>query len=321
MENKAHALIAGIFTIALLTAAVLIAMWFNRDRVERIPYEIATKLSVPGLTPQAAVRYRGLDVGRVDEVLFDPKVPGQILIRFSVAKNTPITHSTFATLSYQGVTGLAYVQLDDDGKNPAMLPSSKKKLARIELRPSLLDTLQMRGLAILEQTQEVAKQLNTLLAKENQRAIMQAFHSISQAADGIDRLTTQLQPTAERLPRLVERTDRMLGSMNRLSDNAATLTANLNQLTTRINAPDGLLTGLNGAVDKVGSAANMIEYQAVPLISETRTTMRALDRTLENFNQRPQSILFGAGRDEPGPGEAGFSAPAAKQSEPMRGSP
>ena len=35
MENKAHALMAGIFTIALLIAAALIAMWFNRDREER----------------------------------------------------------------------------------------------------------------------------------------------------------------------------------------------------------------------------------------------------------------------------------------------
>ncbi|HEX2604588.1 MAG TPA: MlaD family protein [Oxalicibacterium sp.] len=311
MENKAHALIAGIFTIALLVAAVLIAMWFNRDREERVPYEIATTLSVPGLSPQAAVRYRGLDVGRVDEVLFDPKVPGQILIRFSVAKNTPITHSTFATLSYQGVTGLAYVQLDDDGKNPAMMPSSKKKVARIELRPSLLDTLQMRGLAILEQTQQVAAQLNTLLAKENQQAIMQAFNNVSRAADDIDRLATRLQPTVDRLPRIADRADSTLTSINRLSDNATTLTTNLNDIATRINAPDGLLTGLDGAVDKVGSAANMIEYQAVPLISEARTSMRSLNRALDNFNHKPQSILFGADRETPGPGEAGFSAPAA----------
>lgn len=311
MENKAHALMAGIFTIALLVAAVLIAMWFNRDRVERVPYEIATTLSVPGLSPQAAVRYRGLDVGRVDEVLFDPKVPGQILIRFSVAKNTPITHSTFATLSYQGVTGLAYVQLDDDGKNPAMLPSTKKKPARIELRPSLLDTLQMRGLAILEQTQQVAAQLNTLLAAENQKTIMQTFHEVSRAASGIDQVATQLKPTVDRLPGIADKADRMLNSMNRLSENANVLTQNLDAITTRINAPDGLLTGLNGAVDKVGSAANMIEYQAVPLISETRTSMRSLNRTLENFNQRPQSVLFGASRDLPGPGEAGFSVPAA----------
>ncbi|HTH45608.1 MAG TPA: MlaD family protein [Oxalicibacterium sp.] len=311
MENKAHALMAGIFTIALLVAAVLIALWFNRDREERVPYEIATTLSVPGLTPQAAVRYRGLDVGRVDEVLFDPKVPGQILIRFSVAKNTPITHSTFATLSYQGVTGLAYVQLDDDGKKPEMLTTSKKKPARIELRPSLLDTLQMRGLAILEQTQQVAAQLNTLLATENRKAILQAFNDVSRAASSIEQVATQLKPTVDRLPAIADKSDRLLTSMNRVSDNAAVLTENLNAITARVNAPDGLLTSLNGAVDKVGSAANMIEYQAVPLISETRSSMRTLNRSLETFNQRPQSILFGTGRAAPGPGEAGFAAPAA----------
>ena len=162
MENKAHALMAGIFTIVLLIAAVLIALWFNRDRVERVPYEIATTLSVPGLNPQAGVRYRGLDVGRVDAVLFDPQKPGQILIRFSVSKDTPITHSTFATLSYQGVTGLAYIQLDDDGSQPVLLPSSKNKVARITLRASLLDTLQLRGLEILKQTEELASKVNLM---------------------------------------------------------------------------------------------------------------------------------------------------------------
>src|SRR5690606_14595885 len=146
-----------------------------RDRVERIPYEIATTLSVPGLNPQAGVRYRGLDVGRVDEVLFDPEKPGQILIRFSVSKDTPITQSTFATLSYQGVTGLAYVQLDDTGKDPTLLPSSKDKIARIDLRPGLLDTLQLRGLTILKQTEELADRVNTLLSEQNQEKILAAF--------------------------------------------------------------------------------------------------------------------------------------------------
>jgi phospholipid/cholesterol/gamma-HCH transport system substrate-binding protein len=310
MENKAHALMAGIFTIVLLVAAVLIALWFNRDRVERIPYEIATRLSVPGLNPQAGVRYRGLDVGRVDEVLFDPQKPGQILIRFSVAKNTPITHSTFATLSYQGVTGLAYVQLDDDDKDPRLMPSSKTKIARIELRPSLLDTLQIRGLAILKQTEEVAARVNTMLSDENQKSILKAFTDVSAAANEVEKLPRQLQPTIDKLPAIATKADSVLTSLNKLSDDATVLTNNLNETTTRINAPDGVLTGLNGAVDKVGSAANMVEYEAVPLISEARTSMRSLNRTLDTFNQRPQSILFGAGKAEPGPGEAGFSAPA-----------
>jgi phospholipid/cholesterol/gamma-HCH transport system substrate-binding protein len=310
MENKAHALMAGIFTIVLLVAAVLIALWFNRDRVERIPYEIATRLSVPGLNPQAGVRYRGLDVGRVDEVLFDPQKPGQILIRFSVAKNTPITHSTFATLSYQGVTGLAYVQLDDDDKDPRLMPSSKNKVARIELRPSLLDTLQIRGLAILKQTEEVAARVNTMLSDENQKSILKAFTDVSAAANEVEKLPRQLQPTIDKLPAIATKADSVLTSLNKLSDDATVLANNLNETTTRLNAPDGVLSGLNGAVDKVGSAANMVEYEAVPLFSEARTSMRSLNRTLDTFNQRPQSILFGAGKAEPGPGEAGFSAPA-----------
>jgi len=309
MENKAHALMAGIFTIVLLIAAALIAMWFNRDRVERIPYEIATTLSVPGLNPQAGVRYRGLDVGRVDEVLFDPEKPGQILIRFSVSKDTPITQSTFATLSYQGVTGLAYVQLDDTGKDPTLLPSSKDKIARIDLRPGLLDTLQLRGLTILKQTEELADRVNTLLSEQNQEKILAAFSDVSAAADKIATIPDQLQPALKQLPELTRNANTMVTSLNKLSDQATQLTGNLNEVAIQLNAPDGPIAGLGSAVNSIGSAASVVEYQAVPLINETRTTMRTLNRSLENFNQRPQSILFGGNTLPPGPGEPGFQAP------------
>lgn len=312
MENKAHALMAGIFTIVLLIAAVLIALWFNRDRVERVPYEIATTLSVPGLNPQAGVRYRGLDVGRVDAVLFDPQKPGQILIRFSVSKDTPITHSTFATLSYQGVTGIAYVQLDDDGTKPTLLPSTAKKVARIELRPGFLDTLQQRGLEILKQTEVVMGQINTLLSEENQKDILAAFKDVSAAANKVGMIRDDLEPALKNMPELTRKADKALASFNKLSDDATRLTGSLNEFTAKLNAPDGPLNGFNGAVNNIGSAASTVEYQVVPLIDETRTTMRALNRTLETVNQQPQSILFGTTPAQPGPGEAGFSAPASK---------
>ncbi|MES2933490.1 MAG: MlaD family protein [Pseudomonadota bacterium] len=312
MENKAHALMAGIFTIVLLIAAVLIALWFNRDRVERTPYEIATTLSVPGLNPQAGVRYRGLDVGRVDAVLFDPQKPGQILIRFSVSKDTPITHSTFATLSYQGVTGLAYVQLDDDGSKPTLLPSTAKKVARIELRPGFLDTLQIRGMEILKKTDIVMGKLDTILSEENQKDILAAFTDVSKAANKVGKIPDQLEPTLTRLPAMTLKADKVLTSLNKLSDDATVLTGKLNEFTTRLNAPDGPLNSFNGAVNNVGSAASIVEAEVAPLIDETRTSMRALNRTLETFNQQPQSILFGASPAQPGPGEAGFTAPAGK---------
>lgn len=303
MENKSHALMAGIFTLVLLAAAVLIGLWLNRDRVERVPYELATKLSVPGLNPQAAVRYRGLDVGRVDEISFDPKVPGQILVHISVKPDTPITQSTYGTLGYQGVTGIAYVQLDDDGSNPVKVPSNKDQIARIEMRPSLLDNLQSKGMAILVQAEELTKRFNTLLDPANQKAMLAAFDNVSKAATEIEAIPRQLQPTLDRLPALTREAQLTLTSIARLSKD-------VNKLTTGLQAPGGPIAKISESADQIGAVANKIEFEALPLTNDLRATMRSINRTMRSLNEQPQSILFGSPGMTPGPGEPGFVAPA-----------
>ena len=283
MENKSHAIVAGIFTLVLLAAAVLIGMWFSRDRTEWVPYQIATRLSIPGLNPQAAVRYRGLDVGKVDDISFDPQRVGQILVHISVRPDTPVTQSTFATLGYQGVTGIAYVQLDDDGSHPARVKSSKEHIARIEMRPSLFDQLQTRGLEILKQTQEVASRINNLLSPADQQAVLDAFGNVSRAATELEAIPRQLQPTLATLPGMTAQAQQTLSSLDTLSKNASALTTSL------------------------GSMANRLEYETLPLAHDMRSSIRALNRTLDSLNERPQSVLFGSPRAKPGPGEPGFS--------------
>ncbi|HYD81161.1 MAG TPA: MlaD family protein [Paucimonas sp.] len=301
MENKAHALIAGVFTLVLLAAAVFIALWLNRDRDDYVPYEIATKLSIPGLNPQAAVRYRGLDVGKVDDIVFDPKVPGQILVRMSVKPDTPVTRSTYGTLGYQGVTGIAYVELDDEGTNPERLPSAKGRVARIEMRPSLFDTLQNRGLAILVQTEEITKRLNGLLSDEHQRQMLGAFDKVGKAADEIEAIPRQLQPTLAKLPALTSEMQLTLSSVGRLAKEATALTGNLNATAAQLNAPDGPIAKLTTTLDQAQS-------EMTPLARDARSSLRALNRTLDNLNNQPQSILFGNRGIAPGPGEDGFDA-------------
>lgn len=303
MENKAHAVIAGLFTIAMLAAVVLAAIFFTRDREVRVPYQIATRLSVPGLNPQAAVRYRGLDVGRVDRIGFDPQVPGQILVDISVRPDTPVTRSTFATLGYQGVTGLAYVQLDDEGSNPVRVSSSKQQVARIELRPSLLDSLQTRGLAILGQTEELTRRLGALLNDENQQTILTAFTNVSRAAAAFEGLPRQLEPALAAVPALASEAQRSLAALTRLARNADTLA-------TGLQGPDGMIARVGAAADDVSTAADRFTLEVLPLTSDVRGSLRVLNRTLNSLNERPQSILFGGPGVRPGPGETGFAAPA-----------
>ncbi|MES2933748.1 MAG: MlaD family protein [Pseudomonadota bacterium] len=317
MENKAHALITGLFTLVLLAATIFVGMWLNRDREERVPYQMATKLSVPGLNPQAAVRYRGLDVGKVDEILFDPKVAGQILVNISVTPETPVTKSTYGTLGDQGVTGIAYVQLDDDGSQPVKVSSSKEQVARIEMRPSLLDNLQIKGLAILQQTEELTTRVNQLLAPANQKEILTAFtdmskaaNSVGKAAEAIKTIPTRLEPTLAKLPAVVTEARQTLASVSQLSRDIGTFTGTLNTLANNLQAPEGPIVKISNAAEQVGSVASRLELDALPLTNDLRTSMRALNRTLDGLNERPQSILFGAPGMTPGPGEAGFKSPA-----------
>jgi phospholipid/cholesterol/gamma-HCH transport system substrate-binding protein len=300
----------GFFTIALLVAAVLVGMWLNRDRSERVPFEIVTTQSIPGLNPQATVRYRGLEVGRVDDIIFDPQVTGQILIKMSVDVGSPITTTTFASLGYQGVTGIAFIQLDDDRTGSPLLRSNSEHPGRIPLRPGLLDQLEKRGLAILEKTERITASIDKLMSPENQQTIIGAFDNIGKAAEAYGALPAKLDPTLERLPALA-------GKVEELAASATATSQNFNRLATSLQAPDGPIARLNTTVDRVGTSlegvTSDLELQTLPhlteMTDEAKSSLRAVKRTATSLSDRPQGILFGAPSAQPGPGEPGFAPP------------
>ncbi len=307
----------GFFTIALLVAAVLAGLWLNRDKVEWVPYQIATTQSIPGLNPQAAVRYRGLEIGKVDEITFDPTTSGRIIIRLAVDPEAPITTSTFASLGYQGVTGIAFIQLDDEKTGSPLLKTDKDRVAVIPLRPGFLDQLEKRGLVILEKTEELMTRADNLLNPENQKTMLAAFESVSKAAEAYAEIPRQLEPTLARLPALTRQAEQSMASFNELSSSATSMTRNFDQLATTLQAPNGPIARLNTTVDRVGGSLEAVtsdlELQTLPhlvaMTDEARTSLRAVRRTATSLTDRPQSILFGAPDGEPGPGEPGFTAP------------
>lgn len=313
MENRSHALMTGVFTIALLVATILIGLWFNRDKTELVPYEIVTTQSIPGLNPQATVRYRGLEIGRVDEIIFDPRVTGQILIRLSVDESSPITSTTYATLGYQGVTGIAFIQLDDERTGSPRVATGGQGIARIPLRPGLLDQLEDRGLAILEKAEKVTASLDELLSEDNRAKMIGAFDSVDRAAEAYAAIPQRLDPVLNQLPGLVNKVNRSMDSIDTLANSATSMTRNYDQLATRLQATDGPIERLNTTIGALGAATSHLELETLPhvvqMTDEARASLRAVRRTANSFSDRPQSILFGNPGDAPGPGEAGFAPP------------
>jgi phospholipid/cholesterol/gamma-HCH transport system substrate-binding protein len=325
MENKAHAMAAGIFVV-LLTALLLgLAAWLTRDTGIRDTYEIATRESVTGLQQQALVRYLGVDVGKVSHVGFDPKVPGQVLLRLEIDRDAPLTRSTYATLSYQGVTGLAFIQLADDGKSNVRLQPNDDAPPRIPLRPGLLARLEERGEVILEQVEQVTRRVNTLLGDDNQRRFSQALEDIADAAGSAEQLTRRLDNTvATRLDPAIAEAATTLRTVQQAAGQVTTTAASFGRTADaftataqRLTAADGPVDRLAEGVDSFSAAAGQFGRATLPRVNrmadEATRSVRSLRRTLDELQENPQALLYGGGAPRPGPGEPGFQAPGGGQ--------
>ncbi|RYF18304.1 MAG: MCE family protein [Comamonadaceae bacterium] len=318
MENKAHALAAGIF-VALMSALVLaLSAWLTRDTGIRDTYEISTRETVTGLQSQAPVRFRGVDVGKVSSVGFDPKATGNVLVRMEIDRDAPVTRGTFATLSYQGVTGLAFIQLADEGKPAPRLVPDDEVPPRIPLRPGLLARLEERGEIILDRVEEVAVRVNQVLGDDNQKRIASALENIAQAADGTNRLAARLDNTVQRRvdPALGELTVTMR-NLQGAADRVGTAATDISTVAQKINAKGGPLDRVSEGTDALAQAVETVSVSTLPRLNrvaeQTTQTMRTLDRAINELTENPQMLIYGQGTPRPGPGEPGFAAPGARR--------
>jgi phospholipid/cholesterol/gamma-HCH transport system substrate-binding protein len=324
MENKAHAFAAGVFVLGLLAALVALVVWLTRDNTVRNIYELSTRDAVSGLQPQAMVRYRGIAVGKVASIDFDPKVKGNVRVRITVDERVPLTTSSYATLAYQGVTGLAFIALDDKGESQTPLPPNNDDPPRIPLKPSVLAQLQDRGEAIINQVEEVTRRANVLLGDANQKRIADALESIAQATQSANQLTRSLDNTVKNglnpalaaLPPLIDRTKDTMGTVKTAAGDVSRVANNLNTTVGRLNAKDGPIDRLVDGTKSLAQAVDSFNAATLPRVNrvadDTSRAVRRLGRAADSINDNPQSLLFGSGGVVAGPGEPGFAAPAAR---------
>ncbi len=323
MENKAHAMAAGIFVVAVTALLVMLAAWLTRDHGDRDIYEISTRETITGLQPQADVRLRGVDVGKVTTISFDPKIAGNVLMRLEIDSRAPVTEATFAVLSFQGVTGLAFVQLDDGGTVAARLKPNDDNPPRIPLKPGLLAKITARGEVILDQVEQITTKMNRILDDPNQKRLAAALESVGQAATSVSALSTnltsilnaQLGPDRVNIPAFVKNADAAVASLKGTSDEAKSAVREIGNTAKRLNAKDGPIDKLAEGTEALSHAADSFNAATLPRLNrvteDTSRAVRQLSRAVNGINDNPQSLIFGTGKVEPGPGEDGFSAPKA----------
>lgn len=342
MENRAHALAAGLFLLLLGAVALATVMWFRGDHIERRALIVVTRESIAGLNVKAPVKLRGVEVGKVESIAFDPADARQILIGLQVNASAPLTRGTYAQLGYQGVTGLAFVALADSGNDQrplAAVAGDASGAPRIDLRPTLLDQIADAGPRLLTGADEATRRVNAVLSDPNRAQLEHALAALGTALDEVNQLLAALKPAAQAAGPLLVHLDQasrdadavLAASAERLDALRAPLARldravqDFDQLAVDGAALSRELQARSAQIDRLGSAAAQLETTTrhldralgasepagtAPLLPELVRTSQALTALAHQLGEQPQSLLFGRPPTVPGPGEAGFAAHA-----------
>jgi phospholipid/cholesterol/gamma-HCH transport system substrate-binding protein len=307
MENRAHALAAGLFTLVLGAALAAVGLWFSKDDVTLIPYVMTTSSSVTGLKVEAPVRYRGVDVGKVEDIVIDSANSGRVRIRIGIREGTPITMSTYAQLGYQGITGLAYVLLGDDGKSKDVLKSGPKEIAVIRMKPSLMDD----GESLFGSVIEITDKVNQLLAEENQGRVRRTLAGLEDLTQRANAVTKKLEPSLDAMPGLISEAKGMAADARASLRKTDQLIGSVNGLALKLDQRVDTVTRAVASIEEVGVTARAVGEETMPrmnvLIDDLTRETHTFGRVVNNLGDNPQSIVFGTPPGRPGPGEPGFA--------------
>lgn len=311
MENRSHALVAGLFTLLLGLAAALSIWWFGGKHEATTDYTVVTRHSVTGLSLQGQVRYRGIRVGKVQSMEVDPQDPRNILIGISVDSKLPVTRGTTARLGYQGVTGIAHVLLEDDHDDPRRLAGGGDS-ERIQMRSSLIEELSENGGAVLGQARDFLASANQVIDRENRQQLARTLANLEATTRNANEVTRQLRDllTPENL-RAVTAT---LKRSEQAAAEAAPLLLESRRLVLGLQPLGDKLERLIGEPSPGGVAGLVSRLNEVG--KDLSANSRQLNRVLLMLEQSPQSLIFGPPTSAPGPGEAGFVAPPTSEGTP-----
>jgi phospholipid/cholesterol/gamma-HCH transport system substrate-binding protein len=301
METKAHHVLIGAFTLVVIAAAVVFALWLARTSVNRQYhyYDIVFTESVTGLSKGGAVQYNGIQVGEVSQLKLDPRDPRKVVARVRLAADTPVKMDTRAKLGLLGLTGVAFIQLTG-GKpeSPPLLPTPDNPVPQIPSESSALSQLLNSGADIVTTLNGILAKADSLLSQQNIDRINRTLEHLDQTmgavADERDDIRTLLQQATAASKELNE----TLHSTNALVNNQGKATLD------SARAALASLQHTSETLDKLmaenrGSLQSGLEgvSQLGPALRELRGTLRDIRALTQKLQGNPAGYLLG--RDKP----------------------
>jgi len=174
MESDRHYFLEGLFVIVLSLAIALFFVWLTRTgQKDDVTYRIHFKESVSGMTLGDPVKYLGVDVGSVKEMVIDPDDAQQVRVDVRLRKDAPVKTDTKAKLKLKGITGVVFIELEGGAKGkdlasitpPGQIPEIPAEKSALNTALDLLPKVIAKFSHIEDKAQQVVSDVGETAAK------------------------------------------------------------------------------------------------------------------------------------------------------------
>jgi phospholipid/cholesterol/gamma-HCH transport system substrate-binding protein len=300
MDRDANYVAVGAFVLLVCAMAVSFVFWYteHQDKRSYQRYEIYFQGTVSGLTEGSPVRYLGVDVGKVVRITLDPAQPKRVQVTADIDLSAPIDGRTLASLSLQGITGLLYIDLQQEktAGEPGPLAQGRAYPV-IRSAPSDFDVLISSLPALATHATQLVDHLDQILSEDNLRAVHATL--------------ANLKTASEHLPATLRATQDMLTDMQRAVHEIEGAAADLHSLETRA-APqlDATLSNVRHATESLARTSDQLDRfvaanqpslsqftsQSLPeferLLRESRAAARDFQELTRSLKQNPSQLLY-----------------------------
>ncbi len=314
MTSKSGYMLVGAFVLVLAAAFIWGILWISAggtpQTIDR--YVVYMTDSVSGLNVDAPLRYRGVDVGKVEQISIDPMNPQLIRLLLQVRQGTPISEDTVATLEYQGLTGIASVNLTGGAAGappPERVPGEDYPI--IQSRPSIFASLDTSLEGLLASLTESSTSLNALLSENNRTNITRSLESIATLSDNFAKQSSHLETLIAHLEVTLANTSTASADFPKLVSEFTQSATAITRMADEIRGIGENLAAASASIEKTVDASSdgVVDFARTTLpeisqmVYELRLASENLRRMSEALERDPSLLMYGAPEPEPGPGE------------------
>jgi len=303
MEREANFVAVGAFMLLVAIMAALFVYWYSDSREARhyTRYEVYFDGSVSGLSEGGQVRYLGVDIGRVVRIRVDRRAADRVQVLVDIDSSAPISARTLAELSLQGVTGLLYIDLQQQRVGAAqrqlMEPVEGERYPVIRSIRSNFDVFVSSLPEVAGRLGELSTRANRLLSDDNIAAISRLAASLDRAGSTLPQLARDAGTLIVDLRSATSEARTVIDKVRVASETAAPdLAAALARLRTTADHLATASNQLDGLIADNRQAIGGFMHQGLPeieaLARDGRAAAREFQELSRSLRQNPSQLLY-----------------------------